>query len=105
MSTTGVSGAMGTSLAPPANWGELEHQAHVCQFYANDSFLLESLSRYTGTALGGGDAAIVIATPEHREGLASILKSRGLNTSRALKSGRYVVRDAAETLSKFLVDG
>jgi signal transduction histidine kinase len=105
MSTTGVSRAMGTSLAPPANWGELEHQAHVCQFYANDSFLLESLSRFIGTTLGGGDAAIVIATPEHREGLASILKSRGLNTSSALKSGRYVSADAAETLSQFLVDG
>jgi signal transduction histidine kinase len=105
MSTTGVFGAMGTSLAPPASWGELEHRAHVCQFYADDSFLLESLSRFMGTALGGGDAAIVIATPEHREGLASILKFRGLSTASALKSGRYVSLDAAETLSKFLVDG
>jgi signal transduction histidine kinase len=104
MSTTGVSGAIGSALAPPANWGELEHQAHVCQFYASDSFLLESLSRYIGTALGGGDAAIVIATPEHRKGLTSILKSRGLNTSSALKSRRYVMLDAAETLSKFLAD-
>ena len=68
MSTTKVSGIVGTSLAPPAHWAEQEHRAHVAQFYADDAFLIESLSRFIGTALGGGDAAIVIATPSHREG-------------------------------------
>jgi signal transduction histidine kinase len=105
MSTTKVTGTMGTSLAPPPHWGEQEHRAHVAQFYADDTFLIESLSRFIGTALGGGDAAIVVATPSHREGLVRVLKSRGLDTSGALKTGRYVSLDAAETLSTFLVDG
>jgi signal transduction histidine kinase len=105
MSTSKISATVGASLAPPPNWGELEHRAHVCQFYADDNFLLESLSRFIGTALGGGDAAIVIATPVHRQGLARILKSRGLDTSAAFKTGRYVSLDAAETLRMFLVNG
>jgi signal transduction histidine kinase len=105
MSTTKVPGAMGAPLAPPPTWGEQEHRGHVAQFYTDDTFLLESLSRFIGTALGAGDAAIVIATPAHRDGLARILKSRGLDTSSALKTGRYVSLDAAATLSKFLVDG
>ena len=105
MSTSKIPASLGTSPAPPPNWGELEHRAHVCQFYSDDDFLLEGLSRYVGTALGGGDAAIVIATSAHRNGLARILKSRGLETFGALKTGRYVSLDAAETLAMFLVDG
>lgn len=105
MSTMKVSGPLGTSLAPPPSFGDHEHRAHVAQFYADDNFLLDSLSRYVGIALGAGDAAIVIATREHRDGLARILKSRGLDTAAALKAGRYVSVDAAETLVTFLVDG
>jgi len=105
MSTTKVPGSVGTSLAPPTIFGDHDHRSHVAQFYADDSFLLESLSRYIGIALGGGDVAIVIATREHRDGLARVLKSRGLDVSAALKTGRYVSLEAAETLSTFLVDG
>ncbi|MGB2886073.1 MAG: PAS domain S-box protein [Candidatus Acidiferrales bacterium] len=63
------------------------------------------MSRFIGTALGAGDAAIVIATQEHREGLVQRLKARGLDTAKAVKQGRYIPLDAAETLSKLIVDG
>src|SRR5580700_1955418 len=105
MSTTKVPGSLGTSIAPPPNFGDHDLHAHVAQFYSDDAFLLESLSRFIGTALGAGDAAMVIATPAHREGLARILKSRGLDTSSALKTGRYLSLDAAETLATFMVNG
>jgi signal transduction histidine kinase len=100
-----VSASLGPSPAPLANWGIHDHSSHIAQFYADDAFLLESLSRFVGTALGAGDAAIVVATSAHREGLARILKSRGLDASAAVKDGRYVALDAAETLNKFLVGG
>jgi signal transduction histidine kinase len=103
--STNLPGPLGTSLAPPPNFEDHGHRAHVAQFYADDTFLIESVSRFIGTALGGGDAAIVIATPAHRDGIARVLKARGLDASNALKGGRYVSLDAAETLSKFLVDG
>ena len=105
MSTTKVPGSLGTSIAPPPNFGDHDLHAHVAQFYGDDAFLLESLSRFIGTALGAGDAAIVIATPDHRDGLARILKSRGLDTSSALRAGRYLSLDAAETLATFMVNG
>jgi signal transduction histidine kinase len=105
MSTTKVPGPLGASIAPPPNFGDHDLHAHVAQFYSDDAFLLESLSRFIGTALGAGDAAMVIATPAHREGLARILKSRGLDTSSALRAGRYLSLDAAETLATFMVNG
>ena len=66
---------------------------------------MDSLSRFIGSALGAGDAAIVIATPEHRAQLASRLAARGLDIERSVEHGRYVALDAAETLSQFLVNG
>jgi PAS domain S-box-containing protein len=79
--------------------------AHTVQFYSEDAFLLDDLSRFVGSALAEGDAAIVIATEVHRRGVAQRLKERGLDVSVPLKQGRYVELDAAETLSKFMVDG
>ncbi|HEX9987628.1 MAG TPA: ATP-binding protein [Chloroflexia bacterium] len=85
--------------------GSLDSHAHRVQFYDDDAFLLDELSRSIGSALGAGDSAIVIATKEHREGLAQRLEARGLDITRAAGEGRYVSLDAAETLSKFMVEG
>ena len=92
--------AAGSSLNPQSVDG-----AHVVQFYEQDSFLLDQLSRFIGTALGGGDAAVVIATKAHREGLSQRLKARGLDIAKAAKQGRYIALDAAETLASLSVGG
>ena len=81
-----------------------DHQ-HSVQFYSDDAFLLDALSRFIGSALGAGDAAIVIATEEHRAELAQRLSARGLDVGHVVEEGRYVALDAAETLSQFVVDG
>ncbi len=85
--------------------GDISHQAHTVQFYGEDTFLLDGLSRFIGTALGAGDAAVVIATKAHRDGLAQRLQARGLDANLAAEEGRYVAIDAAETLAKFMRDG
>lgn len=82
-----------------------EDHTHSVQFYSDDSFLLDTLSRFIGSALGAGDAGIVIATEEHRAELARRLSVRGLDLPLAVDQGRYVALDAAETLSQFMVDG
>ncbi|MCI0350600.1 MAG: PAS domain S-box protein [Acidobacteriales bacterium] len=84
-----------------------EHKGrlHTVQFYSDDQFLLDALGRLIGAALGAGDAGIVIATQAHRDELARRLTLRGLDVAEALEEGRYVVLDAAETLSRFMVNG
>jgi signal transduction histidine kinase len=93
------------SLAPLANWHEHGDHGHVVQLYTDDAFLLDGLNKFVGTALESGDAAVIIATQEHVRGLEDRLRSRGLDISRAARDGRYVPLDAAETLSKFMVNG
>lgn len=92
-----------TELAPqPANH---HHSPHVVQFYSEDSFLLDELGPFIGSALEAGDAAVVIATAAHRDGLAQRLSARGLDAQQAANEGRYIVLDAADTLSQFMIEG
>jgi signal transduction histidine kinase len=80
------------------------HARHVVQFYADDAFLVDELSRYIGSALAAGDGAIVIATKAHRDGISQRLKARGMDPTHAIALGRYISLDAAETLSKFMLN-
>jgi PAS domain S-box-containing protein len=87
------------------SWQERRFHAHSVQFYEDDDFLLDGLSRFIGAALLAGDSTLVLATKSHREGLAERLTSRGLDLTPAIRAARYLSLDAAETLSKFMVDG
>ena len=105
MSATNLLPTDGASTAPMAHWADHQHTAHVVQFYGQDRFLLEELSRFIGKALGAGKPAVVIATQEHREGLDERLQAWGLDTARAVAQGRYLPLDAAEMLSRIMHGG
>lgn len=91
--------------APLLDRHQVDSHAHSVQFYTDDTLLLDELGRFVGSALGAGDAAIVIATPAHRDGLAQRLKARGLNLALAAKQGHYTELDAAQVLDKFMLEG
>lgn len=93
------------NFAPCTDWSEMGETEHFVQFYEADGFLLNSLSGFIGTALKAGEGAIVVATKDHRDGLDELLSENGLDLATASKSGLYVSIDAADTLSKFMVDG
>jgi PAS domain S-box-containing protein len=93
------------SVVPRVQKIERDHHDHVVQFYGDDSALIEALVRFVGSALRAGDAGIVIATEPHREELARRMQAEGINVDAAVAQGRYIVLDAAATLSAFMVDG
>src|SRR3984885_2092823 len=105
MSTANTPSPEAVSPEALAHWVDHSQPAHIVQFYGGDGFLLDELSRFIGTALGAGDAAVVIATKEHRDGLSRRLQMWGLDPTWAVAQGRYVAIDAAETLSKITLDG
>jgi PAS domain S-box-containing protein len=78
---------------------------HVAYFYQASDSLLEALCDFIGPALGAGNAAVIIATRTHLEGLEHRLRARGLDTHKASKQGRYVALDASETLAKIMLEG
>jgi PAS domain S-box-containing protein len=86
-------------------WNTPRSKGHSVQFYEEDSYLLEGLSQFIGAAILAGDAAFIITTKPHRDGLFASLRSRGLDLELALSEGRFLSLDAAETLTRFMVDG
>jgi signal transduction histidine kinase/ActR/RegA family two-component response regulator len=92
-------------LAPCPDWSAMSESEHFVQFYEADVFLLDSLSGFIRAGLDAGDACIIVATEAHREGLDERLRAFGLDVAAARESGQFVALDAAETLSKFMVDG
>jgi hypothetical protein len=83
----------------------LAPQEHVVQLYGRDDRLLtRNVGRFLSVGLKRGDGLLVIATSEHRTNLTRRL-SEELGYAGALLSGRLVMLDAEETLSRFMVDG
>lgn len=104
MSTVGAELST-NSFGVGTSWEEPHAHGHSVQFYEDDTFLLDGLSRFIGAAVVAGDSAIVIATKAHRDGLTHRLTRRGLDLTPAIQQGRFISLDAAETLSKFMVKG
>jgi len=102
---------MSSSISTSAGAGEnflspTTHKAeHVVQFYQDDKFLIDAVSGFVGSALAAGDAAVLIATGAHREGIEQTLKKRGMEIGQAVRDGRLIALDATETLAKFMVNG
>jgi signal transduction histidine kinase/ActR/RegA family two-component response regulator len=86
------------------DWNDMADSDHFVQFYETDEFLVESVSGYVGAALAAEDAAIIIATPDHRAAIQRELLSRGLDVSSAIERGQFLLLDAQETLAKIVVD-
>lgn len=80
-------------------------QRHTAGFYSDDRFLLDGFTRFIGTALSAGDAAIVVATESHRERLLPRLQAYGLDIANAIEQGRFIALDAAKAVSAFMRNG
>src|SRR5215217_4901987 len=85
--------------------GSVMHAAeHVVRFYEADASLLDAVATFCADAILADGAALVVATAEHRAGIAERLRAQHL-----LDAGdnhdSYCALDAAETLSQFMVNG
>jgi PAS domain S-box-containing protein len=76
---------------------------HYVQFYESDTFLVSRVANFIATAFETNDAAIVIATQEHRSEVERLLTERGVAVADFSKAGRYFSLDAKETLARFMI--
>ena len=78
---------------------------HLVQFYANDTFLINGISDYIGSAIAAGDIGIVIATKPHLTALEEDLSRRGLlKPAQSVNDVRYLAIEADTMLPRFMVD-
>ena len=78
---------------------------HEVVFYLDDRQLLNHVTKLIGEPLKSGHSAIVMATESHRNSLVRRLQAYGLDCDTAIAQGRYIVLDAADVLSTFMLNG
>ncbi|MFL6592782.1 MAG: MEDS domain-containing protein [Luteimonas sp.] len=100
--TTAPAGAAPTRTA---FWGELAPCDHLVQIYEDETRFMETLERFVGEGLSGGEAVVLIATSSHLTWLESRLREAGCDTTAAREDDRLIFLDAASTLAEFMVDG
>jgi CheY-like chemotaxis protein len=77
---------------------------HNVGFYFDDRDFLDDLTRFIGTALNAGNAAVVVATEAHRERLLPRLQTHGVDMVKAIEQRRYISLDAAAMISSLTVN-
>lgn len=85
--------------------GRVVPRDHAVAFYDHDAELVARLTDFVVDGLRRDEGIVVVATPVHREALAQALAQRGLHVDALETAGRYVARDAAETLQALMVQG
>lgn len=78
---------------------------HEVGFYYDDQHLLDDATRFIGSALKEGSAAIANVTSLHRTSLFPRLQAYGVDIRAAVEQGRYIALDAASTLLSFMHNG
>jgi PAS domain S-box-containing protein len=103
LQTESLRGKQSRLITPNVDWNQIGETEHFVQFYEDDGYLVESVSRYVGQAITVGDGALIIATEAHRNRIHRKLKRRGLDLPTARSIGQYIALDAADLLSMFMV--
>jgi anti-anti-sigma factor len=78
---------------------------HVVEFYFREEHLARSVREFLLPALVRGQAALVVATDDHRRRCDEELRAVGVDLDDCRRHGRYLSLDAAETLDTFMVGG
>jgi MEDS: MEthanogen/methylotroph, DcmR Sensory domain len=93
-------------LSPWRDWLiEPLSRDHLVQIYGDDESLAVALSTYVGAGLAKGEAAVVIATPDHAAAVRARLSAEGLETADLERWGQLRILDARDMLDELLVSG
>ena len=78
---------------------------HAVRFYDNELSLCRVVAAFLKEGLALGHPAIVIATPEHSQGIVAELRARDVDIASAQAADALLVIDAASMMEQFMVDG
>ena len=96
-------------MSAATSWEGLVSTPHPCdhlvQLYNDDAFLTRSVSLFIGLGLAGGEGAVIIATPEHRELFKKSLTGAGIEVGALIEREQCVFVDAETCLAHFMADG
>jgi DNA-binding NarL/FixJ family response regulator len=92
------------SNAPKDDHAAAIRHCHEVAFYADDGSVVDGYARFIESALESGNAVIVVVNEAHRASLLPRLEADGVDVAAATKQGRYILLDAADALSRLIVN-
>jgi signal transduction histidine kinase len=98
-------GSEGRDDPPSLDRRETAVSEHVVQFHETDGYLAGAVADFIGEALSAGDAAIIVATAAHHGPIEARMEAAGVDLAGSRADGRYVLLDAADLLSRLMVEG
>lgn len=78
---------------------------HAVRFYDSKESLCRTVADFLGEGIALGQPALVIATPQHRDGILRELGSRSFDVDALAAAGDVLMLDAREVMATFIVDG
>jgi hypothetical protein len=78
---------------------------HVVAFYEDETFLVDSVVRFSLDGLRNDETVIIFATEPHRDAFEAGIAAAGHDVATSRQLGRYVDLDAAQTLAMLVDDG
>src|SRR5262245_65645280 len=93
----------------PSSWKTSLRTPHACdhlvQLYTEPGLLASAVAHFVGSGLAAGEAAIIIATPDHVGLFARALTRQGFEVARLADKRQLLILDAESCLARFMVDG
>lgn len=80
-------------------------RCHEVGFHTDDASVTDEYTRFAETSLTAGNPFIVIANPPRQGEIHRMLRAKGIDVDLAIKDGRYVAIDVADSLRTCIVDG
>ncbi len=92
--------------ATRAGWAQAlsEPGRHIAQLYRSPAFLADAVGLYLAEGVRRGESCLVIAIPEHGDGIQAAMARHGAEPSELIAAGRLALHDAERVLSD-LIDG
>src|SRR5579871_1889335 len=87
-----------------AFWAELRPCAHIVEIYQSEGEFLENLAEFVAGGLANGEAAILIATPAHRDAVVSRLTSLHFDIAAFSARDQLILLDAEDVISRFVIN-
>src|SRR4051812_32718040 len=100
-----------TSATPASRPPEIERHlhssddAHIVQFYEDDSFLADAVAEFLQAGIRNGEALVVLASQAHNAQFAVRLAARGVDVPGLCATGHLEMLDGAVVLPQMIVAG
>ena len=99
--------ANSTSVADEtaSHWADMTDRDHFVQLYADEQQIIEAVAGYFVNGIRFNETCVMIGTSEHNHEIEKLVRYIEPRVDAAIAGKSFIILDAHETLSRFMVGG